>query len=126
MKFVLVIIFFVFQNSGAKVNSKDISSVTKKSEKTYLKDLDLPLLKGSKIRVLNYNSQYKVYQVISVKHPAEGFSYTTLKFLGSSTKGLNIKSLKENPLNLIDQDLTLVKDLPTLHVPHDFEGQKNK
>lgn len=119
MKKRLYFIFILSVLSFSFLNAKEVQ---------YLIDKDIPILKGSKIKVTNYDNYFKVYEIVSVNHPSEGFSYTKLHFLKDAAKNFNHKIFKEFPQKLVGQELVLKNNLVTLAAPNevpeeDFSSQ---
>jgi hypothetical protein len=108
MKYILLQIFVIFNLFFSFVSAKEVK---------YLIDHDLPLLKGSKIKVTNYDNFFKVYEVVSVKYPNEGASYTKLPYIKAAVKNFKYEIYKEFPQKLVGEEISLTKDLVTLKAP---------
>lgn len=76
---------------------------------------DLPLKKGSLIRVISYDPRTKTYEVESANFPGEGESNVTPEALATAApSAANLQKILRNPESIVDQEFQINGDLPTL------------
>lgn len=76
---------------------------------------DLPLSKGSMIRILNYDAATKTYKIEAANFPGEGESWVTPEALASvAASAVNLRIILKNPESIKGHEFQIDKDLPTL------------